>query len=93
MIAKSLDLLFHALHQERDRRNDIISHKFRIDNFSCGYLPLIYKHWVCKLFTKMFKIMFISTKVHKPYVCDLLGLYALLVRNSLDLITFIGKPY
>ena len=31
--------------------------------------------------------MFISTNIHRPYVCDPLGLYISLVNNSMDQIT------
>ena len=32
-------------------------------------------------------IMSISTNIHRPYVCDPLGLYFSLVKNSIGLIT------
>ena len=35
-------------------------------------------------FIKTLKIMFIFTNIHRPYVCNPLGLYISLVNNSLD---------
>ena len=51
---------------------------------SYGHFAPIYRHWVCKFFTKTFIIMFISTKIYGPYIYDPLGPYILLVNNFID---------
>ena len=44
-------------------------------NLSCGRSPLIYRHFVCEFFIKTLIIMFISTDIYRPYVCDPIGPY------------------
>ena len=47
-------------------------------------LPLFIDIWNEVFFIKTLIIISISTIIHKPYVCDLLGPYILLVNNSID---------
>ena len=54
---------------------------------SCGRSPPIYRHLLCRFFIKTLIIMSISTNIHRPCVCDPLGLYISLVNNSIDQIT------
>ena len=42
---------------------------------------------VCQFFIKTLTIVSISTNIHRPYVCDPLGLYILLVNNYIEPIT------
>ena len=49
--------------------------------------PPIYSHFIHRLFLKTLIIMSISTNIHIPHVCDLLGSYILLICNSIHLIT------
>ena len=49
----------------------------------------IYEHLVCEFFLKTPSIMSISTNIHRPYACDPLGPYIILVINSIDPI----QPY
>ena len=46
-----------------------------------------------KLFIQSLKIISISTNVYRLYACDLLGLYILLVNNSIDPIKLIPQPH
>ena len=82
-----LDLLFKALHQERKRRKEIIPTRLVWAPSVVVVLPLLIDIWYKIFFIKTLIIMFISTNVHKPYVCDPLGLYISLVNNSIDEIT------
>ena len=50
-----------------------------------GCSPPIYKHYEYKIFTKTLLIISISTKIYIPYLCNLLGLYILLVNNLINL--------
>ena len=47
---------------------------------------IIYRHYICRFFTKILIIMSISTNIYRPYVCDPLGPYISLVNKSVDLI-------
>ena len=58
-----------------------------MDTLSCGRSPSIYRHLVYIFFIKTLIIIFISTNIHRPYVCDPLGPYISLVNNSIDPIT------
>ena len=82
-----LDLLFKALHQERKRRKEIIPTRLAWAPSVVVILPLLIDIWYKIFFIKTLIIMFISTNVHKPYVCDPLGIYISLVNNSIDEIT------
>ena len=53
---------------------------------SCVIIPLFIDIWY-EVFYKTLITMFISTNIHRPYVCDPLGPYISLVNNSIDLIT------
>ena len=63
------------------------SHKACMGTLSCGCSPPMYRHLVCGFFIKTLIIMSISMNIHRPYVCEPLGLYILLVNNSIDQIT------
>ena len=63
------------------------SHKASIGTFSRDCCPPIYRYLVCGFVIKTPIIMFTSTNIHRPYVCDPLGLYKSQVNNSIDLIT------
>ena len=54
---------------------------------SCDRSTPIYRRLVCKIFIKTLIIMSISTNIHRPYVCDPLGPYISLVKNSIGQIT------
>ena len=60
---------------------------------NCGHFFFIYRHLVCELCIKTIITIFISidliggTNVHRPYRCDHISLYMILVNNSIDLIT------
>ena len=56
-------------------------------SLSCGCSLPIYKHLICRFFIKTLIIISISPNIHRPYVCDPLGLYISLVNNSIGLIT------
>ena len=75
-----------SLTREKGKKGDN-SHKAGIGTLSCGHSSLIYKHFICGFFIKTNIIMYISTKIHRPYVCDPLGLYISLVNNFIDQIT------
>ena len=92
-IARRLDLLFTALRQERKRRNEQFSYKVPIDTLRCNRSFLIYRDWVCEIFTKTRRITSLSINVYRPYVCDPLGLYISLVNNFIDPIILISQPY
>ena len=77
-----LDLLFKALHQERKRRMERISTRLPYAPLVVVVLPLFIDIWNEVFFIKTLIIMYISTNIHKPYVCDPLGPY-----NSIDQIT------
>ena len=47
----------------------------------------IYRHLVYQFFIKTLTIMSTSINIHRPYVCEPLGLYISLVNNSIDPIT------
>ena len=72
----------------REKENkEVDSHKAYISTFSCGCSSLIYRHLVQGFFIKTLIIMFITTNIHRPYVCDPLGPYILLCNNYIDPIT------
>ena len=85
-----LDLLFKALHQERKRRKERIPTSlvwtFGIPQSSsiAIILHLFIDIWYEVFFIKTLIIISISTNIHRPYVCDRLGLYISLVNNSID---------
>ena len=81
------DLLFKALHQERKRRNERILTRLAWAPSVVVVLPLFIDIWYEVFFIKTLIIMFISTNIYKPYVCDPLGPYISLVNNSIDQIT------
>ena len=64
------------------------SHKTCRGTVSCGHSLPIYGHSVCRFFIKTFIIMYRSTNIHRPYVCDPLGQYISLVNNYIDLIMY-----
>ena len=82
-----LDLLFKALHQERKRRKERIPARLACAPLVVVVLPLIIDIWYEVFFIKTLIIVSISTNIHRPYVCDPLGLYISLVNNSIDQIT------
>ena len=82
-----LDLLFKALHQERKRRMKRIPTRLAWAPSIVVVLPLFIDIWNEVFFIKTLIIMYISTNIHKPYVCDPLGPYISLVNNSMDQIT------
>ena len=51
---------------------------------SYGHSIPIYGYLVHRFFIKALIIMSISTNIHRPYVCDLLGPYISLVNNSIE---------
>ena len=82
-----LDLLFKALHQERKRRMERILTRLAWAPSVVVILPLFIDIWYEVFLIKTLIIMSISTNIHKPFVCDPLGLYISLVNNSIDQIT------
>ena len=70
--------------KEKKREN---SHKACMGTLSCGHPPHIYRHLVYRFFIKTVIIMFLSTNIYRPYVCDPLVPYISLVNNSIDQIT------
>ena len=60
--------------REKEKKGEN-SHKACMGNLICGRSPLIYRHLVYNFFMKTLIIMFISTNIDRPYVCDPLGLY------------------
>ena len=82
-----LDLLFKALHQERKRRKEIILTRLVWAPSVVVVIPLFIDIWYEVFFIKTLIIMFISTNIHRPYVCDPRGPYISLVNNSIDQIT------
>ena len=63
-----------------------------MSTLNCGHFLFIYSHLVCKLFTKtLYKHM--SIKIYRPFVCDFLGQYILVVNNSLlvNLINYLDQ--
>ena len=82
-----LDLLFKALHQERKRRNERIPKRLAWSPSIVVILPVFIYIWYEVFFIKTLIIMSISTKIHRPYVCDTLGPYISLVNNCIDQIT------
>ena len=53
----------------------------------------IYRLWECQFFIKTVIFMSISTNAYWPYVGDHLGLYILLVNDSINQIILIGLLY
>ena len=86
-ISEWLDLLFKALHQERKRRMERIPTRLAWGPSVVVVLPLFID--ICNevFFIKTLIIMSISTNIYRPYVCDPLGPYISLVKNSIDQIT------
>ena len=72
--------------REKDKKGEN-SHKACVGTLSCGRSPLIYRHLVCGFLIKTLVIISIPINIHRPYVCDPLGLYIFLVNNSIDQIT------
>ena len=58
-----------------------------MSTLSCDHSPPIYRPLVCEFFIKTLIIMFISTNIHRSYVCDPLGPYISLVNNFIEQIT------
>ena len=67
--------------KENNRKN---SYKACMGTLSCGHSLPIYRHLVCVSFIKTLIIMFISTNIYRPYVCNPLGPYISLVNKSID---------
>ena len=90
-IFRWLDLLFKSLHHERKRGKERILTRLAWAPSVVAVLPLFIDIWyevsLIIMSTKTLIIMSISTNIHKPYVCDPLGLYISLVNNSMDQIT------
>ena len=86
-VSRWLDLLFKAFHQERKRRKERVLTKLACAPSVVVVLPLFIDIWYDVIFIKTLIIMFISTNIHRPYVCDPLGPYISLVNNTIDQIT------
>ena len=85
-----LDLLFKALHQEREREREKKGDNFPkacMGTLSYGRSLLIYRHLVCGFFIKILMMMSISTNLYRSYMCDPLGPYISLVNKSIGPIT------
>ena len=72
--------------RDKEKKEDN-SLKACMGTLSCGRSLLIYKYLVYGFFIKTLIIMYVSTNIHRPYVCDPLGPYISLVNNSIDQIT------
>ena len=84
MIFGWLDILFKALYQEKNRRNEIILTRLAWAPWVVVVLPLFYWHLICEFFIKTLIIMSNSTDIHRPYVCDPLDPHISLVNDLID---------
>ena len=74
-----------SLREEKKKRDNSL--KPCRGTLSCGRSRFIYRYLVSRFFIKTLIIKFISTNIHRPYVCDPLGPYISLVNNSIGPIT------
>ena len=79
MIIKWSNLFFKALHPDRKEKKGENSHRACVGTLSCDRSPPIYRHSIFLIKTVI--IIFISTNIYRPYVCDPQGPYILLVNN------------
>ena len=87
MVSGWLDLLSKALHQERKKRMERICTRLARAPWVVVILTLFIEILYEVFFIKTLIIMSTSTNINKPYVCDLLGPYIVLVNSSIDQIT------
>ena len=77
------DLLFKVFtNREREEMREFSQGLY--EHLELWSLSPTYKNLVCQFFTKNLIIVSISSSIYVSYVCDLLGLYILLVNNSID---------
>ena len=63
-----------------------------MSTLSNDHPPCIYWHLVSNFFVETCKIIFLSTKIHKPYVCGPQDPYISQLNNFNDPITLIPQP-
>ena len=56
-----------SLLREKEKKRES-SHNACMGTLSCGHLYLIYRYWVCEIFTKTLIIISISSNILKPCV-------------------------
>ena len=69
--------------REKEKKRDNFP-KASVGTLSCGHFLLIYRNLVYELFTMTLIIIYISTNIDRPYMCDHLGPYISLVYKSVD---------